>query len=282
MKKRYTREKKTLCGEGYMEVDLYPITPEEHAVKRRKKARPSSERQKKRNAQHSHRWRVQKANANFTVLGFYLTLTYIETFLPESMEQAQRDLRNYIRRVKAAIAKLYGPGTELRVMGLTGCGRKSGRYHHHLLVECKGLTMRQNAEFRQLLEDKWAVRWPDGSVESLGTANADRLNLQNRLDDLITYFEKHGQMRWYETRNLTLPVEHAPNDTRWSRKQLRKGCTDCKDNAYWWEQRYPGWRFVRCVVPEPDAPGDEKEGWDADELRCYVVMVKREGAKVRT
>ena len=280
MKKRYTREKKTLCGEGYMEVDLYHITPEEHAAKRRKKTRPSSERQKKRNAQHAHRWRVQ--NANFTVLGFYLTLTYIDTFLPESMEQAQRDLRNYIRRVKAAIAKLYGADVELRVMGLTGCGRKSGRYHHHLLVECKGLTMRQNAEFRQLLEDKWAVRWPDGSVESLGTANADRLNLQNRLDDLITYFEKHGQMRWYETRNLTLPVEHTPNDTRWSRKQLRKGCTDCKDNAYWWEQRYPGWKFVRCVMPEPDAPGDEKEGWDADELRCYVVMVKREGAKVRT
>ena len=126
------------------------------------------------------------------------------------------------------------------------------------------------------------MRWPDGSVESLGTANADRLNLQNRLDDLITYFEKHGQMRWYETRNLTLPVEHTPNDTRWSRKQLRKGCTDCKDNAYWWEQRYPGWKFVRCVVPEPEAPGDEKEGWDADELRCYVVMVKRESAKVRT
>lgn len=80
MKKRYTREKKTLCGEGYMEVDLYHITPEEHAAKRRKKTRPSSERQKKRNAQHAHRWRVQKANANFTVLGFYLTLTYIDTF----------------------------------------------------------------------------------------------------------------------------------------------------------------------------------------------------------
>lgn len=114
MKKSYTREKKTLCGEGYMEVDLYRITPEEHAAKRRKKGRPSSERQKKRNAQHAHRWRVQKANANFTVLGFYLTLTYIDAFLPESMEQAQRDLRNYIRRVKAAIAKLYGPGAELR------------------------------------------------------------------------------------------------------------------------------------------------------------------------
>ena len=186
MKQTYTREKRTLCGEGYMEVDLYPITPEEHAAKRRKKTRPSSERQKKRNAQHSHRWRVQKATANFTVLGFYLPLPYIDTFLPESMEQAQRDLRNYVRRVKAAIAKLYGPGAELRVMGLTGCGRKSGRYHHHLLIECKGLTMRQNADFRQLLEDKWAVRWPDGSVESLGTANADRLAQLEEMEGRLT------------------------------------------------------------------------------------------------
>lgn len=182
-----------------MEVDLYAITPEEHQAKRRKKCRPSSERQKRRNAQHAHRRRVQKANANFTVLGFYLTLTYAEEYLPESMEQAEKDLRNYIRRLKTAILAAFGPGFALRYMGLTGCGRKSERYHHHLLIECPGLTMRQNADFRQLLEDKWSARQPDGSYELLGTANADRLNLQNRLDDLITYFEKHGQLRWYES-----------------------------------------------------------------------------------
>ena len=39
MKKSYTREKRTLCGEGYMEVDLYPITPEEHKAKRREELR---------------------------------------------------------------------------------------------------------------------------------------------------------------------------------------------------------------------------------------------------
>ena len=103
MRNTYTREKRTLCGESYMEVDLYAITPEEHQAKRRKKCRPSSERQKRRNAQHAHRRRVQKANANFTVLGFYLTLTYAEEYLPESMEQAEKDLRNYIRRLKTAI-----------------------------------------------------------------------------------------------------------------------------------------------------------------------------------
>lgn len=286
MRCNYIREKKYQCGESYMEVDLYAITPEEHQAKRRKKCRPSSERQKRRNAQHAHRRRVQKANANFTVLGFYLTLTYAEEYLPESMEQAEKDLRNYIRRLKTAILAAFGPGFALRYMGLTGCGRKSERYHHHLLIECPGLTMRQNADFRQLLEDKWSARQPDGSYELLGTANADRLNLQNRLDDLITYFEKHGQLRWYESRSLIQPVELVPNDTRWSRKQLRKGCTDCKDSAYWWEQKYPGWKFVRCVVPEPESPGCEKEGWDADDLRCYVVMVKQKVghafAKVRT
>ena len=30
MRNTYTREKRTLCGESYMEVDLYAITPEEH------------------------------------------------------------------------------------------------------------------------------------------------------------------------------------------------------------------------------------------------------------
>ena len=47
MKQTYTREKRTLCGEGYMEVDLYPITPEEHKAKRRKKTRPSKSSKKK-------------------------------------------------------------------------------------------------------------------------------------------------------------------------------------------------------------------------------------------
>ena len=135
--------------------------------------------------------------------------------------------------------------------------------------------MRLNAQFRQMLEDKWALRQPDGSYEPMGTANADRLNLQNRLDDLITYFCKHSALCWYESRNLIQPEEQVPNDTRWSRKQLHTACTECRDSAYWWEQKYPGWKFVRCVVPEPEGPAEPKDGWNADDLRCYVVMVRK-------
>lgn len=197
------------------------------------------------------------------------------------MEQAQRDLRNYIRRVKAAIAKLYGPGAELRVMGLTGCGRKSGRYHHHLLVECKGLTMRQNADFRQLLEDKWAVRWPDGSVESLGTANADRLNLQNRLDDLITYFEKHGQMRWYETKNLTLPVERAPTTPDGASSSCARPAPSARTTPTGGNRDTRAGSLCGASCRSRTRRATKKR--DGTQTSCAaVVMVKREGAKVRT
>ena len=137
MRRTYTREKRTLCGKEYMEVDLYAITPEEHAAKRRKKGRPSTERQRRRNAEHARRYRVQKANANFTVLGFNVTLTYEDGYLPEDWEQAKKDLRNWMRRVVLAACKAFDvKKADIRFMGLTACGRKAGRFHHHILVEC--------------------------------------------------------------------------------------------------------------------------------------------------
>ena len=71
-------------------------------------------------------------------------------------------------------------------------------------------------------------------------------------------------------------------------RELAKKRAYCKNTVKGKQRgkKYPGWKFVRCVVPEPESPGCEKEGWDADDLRCYVVMVKQKVghafAKVRT
>lgn len=127
MKRTYTREKRTLCGKEYMEVDLFAITPEEHAAKRRKKGRPSTERQRRRNAEHARRYRVQKANGNFTVMGFNVTLTYEDGYLPEDWEQAKRDLRNWMRRVILAACRAFGvQKADIRFMGLTALREKGG------------------------------------------------------------------------------------------------------------------------------------------------------------
>lgn len=158
MKRTYTREKRTLCGKEYMEVDPvchYPggarsQTPEERQAQHRAASRGGMR-------STARRYRVQKANGNFTVMGFNVTLTYEDGYLPEDWEQAKRDLRNWMRRVILAACRAFGvQKADIRFMGLTACGKKAGRFHHHILVECAGLTMRQNAQFRQILEDKWA------------------------------------------------------------------------------------------------------------------------------
>ena len=203
MKQTYTREKRTLCGEGYMEVDLYPITPEEHAGQ----AEEEDETQQ-REAEKAERPALPPVAGAESQRQLYRAGILSDPDLHRHLFAGEHGAG------PAGSAQLHPPGE--------GCHRKAVRPRRGAAGDgpdrlrakeralppplAGGVQRADHASktpsFRQLLEDKWAMRWPDGSVESLGTANADRLNLQNRLDDLITYFEKHGQMRWYETRNL--------------------------------------------------------------------------------
>ena len=101
MGKRYIREQWTLCGDRYGEVDLFWINEAEHkASTRRKKEFASSLSQQNRNDWHSRRYFVQLLNCNFSEDGFHNTLTYDNAFCPQDEQQSDRDVENYIRRVK--------------------------------------------------------------------------------------------------------------------------------------------------------------------------------------
>lgn len=69
MRRNYIREKKILCGDSYMAVGLYAITPQEHKA-RGKKQKESSTDQKSRNKMSSLRQKQRKAIANFDKYGF--------------------------------------------------------------------------------------------------------------------------------------------------------------------------------------------------------------------
>ena len=67
----YYREQKHICGKdyataGYMEVDLYPVTPKQHKASRRaKKKEACTLAQQTYNDNRSKRYHVQLVNANF-------------------------------------------------------------------------------------------------------------------------------------------------------------------------------------------------------------------------
>ena len=65
-----------------------------------------------------------------------------------------------------------------------------------------------------------------------------------------------------------------------------ESCTECAENAYWWEQHYPGFEVVQVMIYDPgqlyEADRPRPDGWEATEAQAYLILRRREFAKVRT
>lgn len=129
MRRNYIREKKIICGDSYMAVCLYAITPQERNT-RGKKQKKSGERQKARNKMSSLRKKQRKVVTNFTKDGFFLSGTFEEIFLPDDFLGCVREVKNYKRRVIAAICKRFKIAREKIKMMLWAVRKgKDGRLH---------------------------------------------------------------------------------------------------------------------------------------------------------
>lgn len=137
------REKTYTCGD-YKEVYIYPCfstTPKKG--QRAPKAKPTREAQKKLNKRISENKLIRLLNANFTADDLSFDLTYTEANHPESDEQAEKDVANFLRRLRRLRKRLNLP--ELKYIQVTAKGSKKGRYHHHLVIN-GGLTIQQLAK----------------------------------------------------------------------------------------------------------------------------------------
>lgn len=121
------REKRYYCGE-YLDVYIYPTYRQGRS--RGKRSKPTSAAQAKLNQRHREEKLVRLLHANFTPDDLEIHLTYQQQ--PESPEEAQRLLRNYIRRVQRARKKQGLP--PLKYIAVTEKGSKNGRYHHHVTL----------------------------------------------------------------------------------------------------------------------------------------------------
>ena len=114
------REKKHLCGE-YLEIDIFPVF--EYQRGRGKRRKPTSETQKKLNQRNAERKLIRLLNTNFTKKDIRFDLTYNENNRPETPEDAQREMQNFLRRVKRFRKKHNLP--ELKYVAVTEIGKTS-------------------------------------------------------------------------------------------------------------------------------------------------------------
>ena len=130
--KSVIRTKTYYCGKNDLEIDLFPWMEVEKRYTRKKKEKVTIPKQKVLNDKRAKRTFCQLVKTNFGEGDLHLTLTYSQKFLPEKVEDAEKEVRNYLRRVaRLRKKKKLSP---LKYIFITEQGVQSKRIHHHVII----------------------------------------------------------------------------------------------------------------------------------------------------
>ena len=267
-RKKFIREKRIYCGEEYLEVDIVPVTNMPEAGKGKKGK--SSQAQKNLNDKRSKRRFVQIANTNFGADDLHISATYNEEHLPITLEEAERNVHNYLDRVKRRMKRVTGQ--ELKYMLVTEYTPEEGentdpedkttravRIHHHIIIN-GGLS-------RDDLELMWSatrINWKKAqndpeyrkNVDYLGFVNCDRLQPnENGIEGLVNYINKRkkGCKKWSTSMNLKKPKEKK-NDHKYSFRKLRT-LAQTPENKEVWRKQYKGYEPTKIDFQYNDYTG---------------------------
>ena len=244
----YIREKAIDCGKQYREVDIYTYTDKQNRAARRgvrsKKRKVSEPKQKNLNEKNSKRYFVQTTTLNFASdpEALHVSLTYSDLYLPQSLEEAEREISNYLRRVQYARKKAGLPPLKYMLVTASSVSKETGkpvRIHHHIIMN-GGLD-------RDTVENLWRKRKRKGQKQGdrIGFCNADRLQADNNgIAALCSYLAKQsgGKKRWSSSHNLQRPT-YRTTDMKYTHRQVEKWAKDHPDRAFW-ERKYPGWTLT--------------------------------------
>lgn len=201
MQRKY-REVKYRCGE-FLDVEFFPVYKKSKS--RRSRYGVSSEGQKLLNQKRSIRRLTRLIHANFSQKDYALHLTYSDLYMPETEEEAKRNVFNFLRRLKRFYKNL---GVELKYICVTEKGKRSNRLHHHLIIS--GGVSRDDVE----------------RIWKMGRANTKRLQFDdNGVAGLSHYVTKQALFykRWNASKNLINP-DVAKNDYRVTRNKAHGIC----------------------------------------------------------
>lgn len=134
---------------------------------RRGKWRQTSETQKRINRQAKRRYFRRKVMINFGREGSLVTLTYDDEHLRDSIEDVQRDVRNWVR----CCQRLYKrAGEEFRAMWVYEIGEETGRAHVHVVLNrVAGVSIGEVLGKWRKAHNLWDSRmeWGDDGFEAI-------------------------------------------------------------------------------------------------------------------
>lgn len=181
---------KMIKAGNQVEFEIYPEftrkEAEEFKVKKVNKA------QKDLNDKNARKRMIRLINNNFGKGDYWVTLTYTDKNIPQSIDEALKNMQNYIKRINYR-RKKKGLGNAKYIYITEWSDEKGIRCHHHLLMDC-GLSM-----------DEIEGAWKHGRRNNVRKVYPD----ENGLTGLAQYLTKDpkGRKRWNSSQNLKQPLE---------------------------------------------------------------------------
>lgn len=226
---------KTITSGSIVECEIFPIWKNRSEVK---KAREyvTPEAQRAVNERNAKKTIIRKINTNFTSEDVVCHLTYAGE--PPSLDEARKDIRNYIRRIKDFRRRYNLPEMKYIYViefddGETG---RLKRIHQHIIM---------SAIDRDIAEGLWGK----------GRANCDRLKPDEYgLEALARYMVKdpRGVKRWAGSRNLLEPIVTIA-DHKVSKHQIEKIALEFEESGgVILSSKYPDCNLLDVVTKRSD------------------------------
>lgn len=222
---------KTIKSGDILECEIYPIWKTNNKD-RAQKAKKSRDAQKNLNNKNTLKNLIRLLNANFTSQDIWATFTYDNEHLPSTIEEAQKDMQNYIRRLKTYVKR--NNLEELKYIYVTEYRKTENkvRVHHHIVLNFKD-------------RDKAEQIWKGGSRTQTRRLQPDELGLEG----LARYILKDpkGSKRYVVSKNLTKPIITVA-DSKMTRGRVNKIVERRIDAISLFQKIYKGYSFTDMKI----------------------------------
>lgn len=220
----------------YMEYIAYPFRRASKVAMRAAKRRETREAQKQLNKRNSERNLIRLLNANFKNGDLWVTPTYDEEHLPQDMESARKDVKNYLRRLDYWMKK-HGL-SPLKYIYVTEChdNGESVRIHHHIVM---------NFPDRDIAERMWKL----GKRTQTRRLQADQFGYAG-LGKYISKAKKGKYKKtWTASRNLVKP-KLTVSDCAMTKRKMRRLCASYHDGEEVLERINPRYKVADIQVTD--------------------------------
>ncbi len=214
------------------EIEIYPEFSRAELKGNRAKKR-NKEAQSNLNDKNARKHLIRLINTNFQNGDMWITLTYLDEYLPNNMEEALKNIKNFMRRINYRRKKEGLDKAKYIYITEYAEGKKGIRCHHHIVMD-GALPM-------DVIESTWKY----GRRNNLRKLSMDECGLTGVANYLAK--DPKGNKRWCSSTNLKQPTVRK-NHYKFKKKKVQSLVKNIDSIKIEMEKTYPGYVFIDTEI----------------------------------